>query len=368
MSGLTSTGFSILQNVESVDEPLLLWRSTSQWLGGLIFLIAIMGTLGNKQIKIKPAFLIPGGTSGSNFYNNFNYNFIKVFLIYFFSTIFLIFLFKFTNIRLLDSVHLALTIVSSGGFIPSNNLSDIVINDIQIFILGIALLFPILNFYFFFNIFTRQFKLKNHQEDLQLLVLTRLFTLFFYIFYLPKDSIASVFLAVTTSLSTSGIFINESQNNLSLFFILLTIIGGSLISTSSGLKYIRLYILLKISHHEIYRLVKPINVFDKNLFNTGTKIDDEDLKIAFLVFMLLIVSIFVLSALLSFDDINFENSFKLSILTLTNTVTSAIYGFDKLFFFDLNNYTKLSLIIFMILGKIEVISVLYLIKRFFFRE
>ena len=64
----------------------------------------------------------------------------------------------------------------------------------------------------------------------------------------------------------------------------------------------------------------------------------------------------------------FENSFKLSILTLTNTASSALYGMDNLSFLDLNNFTKLSLILFMILGKIEIIAVIYLIKRFIFRE
>ena len=91
ISGFTTTGFSIIENVENVDEPLILWRSSSQWLGGLLFLVATIGTIGSKQIKIKPAYLITGGASGRNFYNNFNYNFIKILLIYFFSTIFVIF-------------------------------------------------------------------------------------------------------------------------------------------------------------------------------------------------------------------------------------------------------------------------------------
>ena len=105
-----------------------------------------------------------------------------------------------------------------------------------------------------------------------------------------------------------------------------------------------------------------------NLFNTESKIDDQDVKIAFLVFVSFIISIFILSSILTFDNLTFENSFKLSILTLTNTVSSALYGFDSLSFFDLNYFTKMSLIIFMILGKIEIIAVMYLIKRLIFRE
>ena len=367
-SGFTTTGFSIIENVNNIDEPLILWRSSSQWLGGLLFLLATIGTIGSKQIKIKPAYLISGGASGRNFYNNFNYNFIKIFLIYFATTILIIFLYTLFNIRLLDAFNLAFTTISSGGFVPVNELSSIIKNNPQVLILSITLLFPIFNFFLLYDVFTKQFSFRNHQEDLHLGLLVILLTLFFYFFVIPDENFSSLFFAITSSISTSGIAIYSSNFDLSLFFILLTIVGGSLISTSSGFKYTRIYILFKISYQEIYRTVKPINVIDKNLFNTESKIDDQDVKIAFLVFILFIISIFILSGILTLDNLTFENSFKLSILTLTNTASSALYGTNSLIFFDLSNFTKISLILFMILGKVEIIAVIYLIKRFIFRE
>ena len=368
VSGFTTTGFSIMNNPKNIDEPLILWRSSSQWLGGLLFLLATIGTIGSKQIKIKPSYLISGGASGRNFYNNFDYNFIKISLIYFFSTIFVIFLYSLVDIRLLDSVNLAFTTISSGGFIPSDNLSDIIKNNIQIFALSITLLFPIFNFFLIYDVITRQFSFKNYQEDIHLGSLIILLSVFLYFFFISDLGFSNVFFAITSSISTSGISTYSSNFDLSLFFILLTFIGGSLISTSSGFKYTRIYILLKISYQEIYRLVKPINIIDKNLYNSEAKIDDQDLKIAFLVFISFIMSVFILSAILTFDSLSFENSFKLSILTLTNTTSSALYGMAGLDFVDLNKFTKISLIIFMILGKIEIITVVYLIKRFIFRE
>ena len=365
VSGITATGFSIIKNIQNIDEPLLIWRSSSQWLGGLFFLIAVIGTIGSKQIKIKPAYLVAGGALGGNFYNNFYYNFIRILMIYFFSTIFVIFLYSLINIRLLEAYNLALTTISSGGFITSDNLSNIVNSNFQIFILATTLLFPIFNFYLLFNIFSKQFTFKKHQEDLHLGVMIIFLVLFFYFFIISNEGIASTFLAVVSSIATSGISTYSSNFDVSLFFILLTIVGGSVISTSSGLKYIRFYILSKISYQEIYKLAKPKNIFDKNLFNTESKIDDADFKIAFLVFILFIISIFVLSSILTLDNINFENAFKLAILTLTNTVTSPLYGLDSLNFFYLNNITKMSIIIFMILGKIELIAILFLIRKFF---
>ena len=368
VSGFTTTGFSIIENIEEVDEPLLLWRSSSQWLGGLFFLISIIGTLGSKQVKIKPIYLISGASLGSNFRNNFNNIFIRVLLIYFFSTIFVIFIYNLLKIRLLDSFNLAFTTISSGGFLPTESLSNITTNNLQILVLSFTLLFPVFNYYLLFKIFTKQFKFRDHQEDLHLGIVIITLTLLFYFFIIPNEGIAAVFLAVTSSISTSGISTYSSNFDVSLLFILLTIIGGSLISTSSGLKYIRFYILLKISYQEIYKLVKPMNIVNRNLFHSESKIDDEDLKIAFLVFISFIIAIFLLSSILTLDSPSFENSFKLSILTLTNTVTSALYGMDNLSFFDLNNFTKVSLMVFMIFGKIEIIAVLFLIKKYIFKE
>ena len=368
VSGLTTTGFSIIQNIENVDEPLILWRSSSQWIGGLLFLLATIGTIGSKQIKIKPAYLISGGASGNNFYNNFNYNFIKILLIYFTSTIFVIFLYSLIDLRLLDAFNLAFTSISSGGFIPEANLSNILQDDLQTFVFSLTLLFPVFNFFLLHDIVTRKFSFRNYQEDFHLASLVLLLTLLLYFFIIPNEGFSNVFFAVTSSISTSGVTTFSSSIDLSLFYILLTIIGGSLISTSSGFKYTRIYILLKISYQEIYRLVKPINIIDKNLYNSEAKIDDEDVKIAFLVFLAFIISIFILSSILSLDHLTFENSFKLSILTLTNTVGSSLYGIDSISFLDLNILTKMSLIIFMIFGKIEIITVIYLIKRFFFKE
>ena len=368
LSGFTTTGFSVFQNIDNIDEPLLLWRSSSQLLGGLLFLVFAIGTLGSKYIRVKPTYLLSEVNLVSNFYNNFNYNFIKISSIYFTTTLLIISFYTSVDIRLLDSFNLAFTAISSGGFIPTENLSNIIINKYQVFVFSLTLLFPVFNFYLFFNIFTRKFEYNNHQEDVHLGILIVLSTIFFYFFVIADENIFSVFLAVISSISTSGLGIYSSESDISIFLILLTIIGGSLLSTSSGIKYVRLYILLKFSHHEIYRLVKPINIFNRNLFNSQSKIDYEDLKICFLVFISFIIAIFILSSILTLENLNFQNSFKLSILTLTNTTTSSLYGIDNLLFYEMNNFTKISLISFMILGRIEIIAVLFLIKKFLYKE
>ena len=272
------------------------------------------------------------------------------------------------NIRFFDGLNLSLTTVSSGGFLSKNSLSEIVKSDIQVFVLSITLLFPVLNFYLLFNIVTNNFSFKKHQEDQHLIILILLLILFMYFFVMPEEGLANTLLAITSSISTSGISVYTQNYDLSLFFILLTIIGGSLISTSSGFKYVRIYILLKTSYQEMYKLVKPLNITDNNLFNSDVKINDNDTKIAFLIFISFIISIFLLSSILSFENLDFDSYFKLALLTLTNTTNSSLFGIENLNFFDFSNFSKLSLIVFMILGKIEVIAILFLLKKVIFKE
>ena len=213
-----------------------------------------------------------------------------------------------------------------------------------------------------------KFKLEDHHEDLHLALTIILLTLIFYFLINSDENFIKAFLSVISSISNSGIILHSFDFDASLFFILITIIGGSLASTTSGFKYIRFYVLLKISYHEIYRLVKPINIFNRNLFRSNYQIKDEDVKITFLIFISFIIAIFVLSSVLTLDNLNFEDSFKLSILTLTNTTASELYGIKNLSFLDLNSFTKITLITFMIFGKVEIIAILFLFKKFIFRE
>ena len=67
-------------------------------------------------------------------------------------------------------------------------------------------------------------------------------------------------------------------------------------------------------------------------------------------------------------ELNFENSFKLSILTLMNTVNSSIYGLADFDFNNLHFFTKYCLILFMIIGRIELLTILLLIKKFLFKN
>ena len=95
--------------------------------------------------------------------------------------------------------------------------------------------------------------------------------------------------------------------------------------------------------------------------------DTADINKYFLTVLIFVISLFSLTVLLALSDIDFENSFKLAILTLMNTVNSSAYGINDFDFQNLHFLTKYFLIFFMIIGRVELLSLLLIAKKFLFK-
>ncbi len=364
-SGITSTGFSIFNNIKYLDPTLILWRSSSQWIGGLYFLVFIIIIFSNNQYNYRLNHLVHTGNMGSFSKSNTKNAILQIFLVYSLLTVLIFILLNIGNARLFNSLNLSMTIISNGGFLPTNSLSQIFLKDNH-YILAIALLIPTFNIFFIFNFYNKKKLISFHQEDIFLIILISVLSLtMFYSF--KSASISEIIINIVTSISNSGISFTKSVDN-TIIYILLCIMGGSLISNSSGIKFIRIYILVKTAAAEIIRLVRPNNIFNNTIFYSEKKIDNQTINLSFLIFISFFISIFILSSILVLDNISFESSFKLSILTLTNTTNSTLYGITDIRFADLFYSTKLFLILFMIIGKIELISILILLKKLLFKE
>ena len=365
ISGLTGTGFTIFKNIKYLDPTLILWRSSSQWVGGLFFLFFLLIIFANKSFNYKMTNLTFSGENNYNSENNIKDNLLRIFIIYSILTIVILSLLNFSGVRLFNSLNLSMTLVSGGGFLPIDNIGKIISTNFQKIILIFSLIVSLLNFYLLLNIFNKNILIKNHKEDLYLLILSIIFCCLIY--FNNYDGL-DIIIGVTSSLANSGLTLMKSDNNLSLYFLLITIIGGSLISNSSGIKLTRFYILLKITSLEIIRLISPNSIINKTIFGSDKKISDDHVKISFLIFISFFLSLFILSSLLVVDNIGFEKSFKLSILTLTNTVNSEMFNMQNLNFSNLLTSSKISLILFMIIGKIELISIFLIFKKILFKE
>ncbi len=364
VSGLTGTGFTIFKNIKYLDPTLILWRSSSQWIGGLYFLNFLIIIFSSKKFNYKMVSLTHSGESSYSSKENIKNNILKIFIYYCVLSFGIFLLFNISGIRLFNSLNLSMSLISSGGFLPTNLLANIISTHFQKIIFIISLFIAMFNFYLLFNIFDRKVLSREHKEDLYLLFLSVILIL---LVYLNNNSGLDLIISVISSLSNSGLTLIKSDN-LSLYFLFITIIGGSLISNTSGIKLTRFYILLKIASSEIIKLISPNSIINKTIFSSDRKITDDNVKISFLIFISFFLSLFILSSFLVLDDIGFEKSFKLSILTLTNTVNSELFNMENLNFSSLLTSSKISLIIFMIIGKIELISIFLIFKKILFKD
>ena len=365
ISGFTSTGFTIFENIKHIDQSLILWRSTTQWIGGLYFLFSIIFLIDIYDESFKKTL--------TNFFS-FNSSEVlkqafKIFLLYSGITLIIFIILNIFSIRSFDSLNLAFSLISSGGFLPVNDLSNIIKDKTQVIILSILMLTSFFSIFFSFNIiFLKNKNINFFYEDLHLIIYYIVVVTIFFLFFSFNNEFSSNLLSISSSMSNIGFSLETNQSNLNLVYLVLVIIGGSFFSTSSGLRFIKIYSLFKFSINQILSFSRPKNIFMNKLIFTKINFDFDEINKYFLTVLVFILSFFILTTLLSISGINFENSFKLSILTLMNTVNSSSYGLSDFNFNNLNFFIKYSLIFFMIIGRIELLTILLIIKKFLLKN
>ena len=365
VSGFTSTGFSIFENIKHLDESLILWRSSSQWVGGLYFLFSIILLIDIFDINLKKSL--------TN-YLSFNTSetlkqSAKILILYTSLTLGIFILLTMSNIRLFNSLNLAMTLISSGGFLPANNLENIINNKTKEIVLSFTMLLSFFSLFLSYNLLTIKNKSINFfQEDFYLLVYFCILVVLFFLIPESSNNFSEIFLSLTSSVSNIGISLKGSYQNTSFMFLIITIIGGSFFSTSSGIRVVKIYSLFKFSINELASHVKPLNVFINKLEFSGSKLETNDVNKYFISVLIFILSLLILSSLLTMSGINLESAFKLSILTLMNTVNSSIHGLNEFNFNELQYFTKYFFVIFMIIGRVELLTILIILKKFLFKN
>tara|TARA_B100000989_G_scaffold168142_1_gene125816 strand:- start:239 stop:1645 length:1407 start_codon:yes stop_codon:yes gene_type:complete len=365
ISGFTSTGFSVFDNIKHIDEGLILWRSSIQWIGGLYFLFSIIFLIDIYDESLKKSLTNFLSFSSSEILKQT----IKIFLLYSSLTIFIFIVLNIFGIRTFNSLNLAMTIISSGGFLPDNDLSTILITNTQIFIFSLLMLISFFSIFFIYNlVFLRKNNINFFYEDTHLFLYLIVLLSIFFIFFSYDKNFSLNFLNLTSSISNSGISFEVEQKNLNLIYLILVIIGGSFFSTSSGLRFLKIYSLSKYSINQILSFSKPNKVFMNKLIFSKINFDTADINKYFLTVLIFVISLFSLTIFLSLSSIDFEKSFKLSVLTLMNTVNSSAYGITDFDFQNLHFVNKFILIIFMIIGRVELLSFLLIAKKFLFKS
>lgn len=377
MSGYTTTGATILTDIESVNKGILFWRSLTQWIGGMgiiVLAVAILPILGigGMQLFVAEA---PGITP-DKLHPRIKDTAIRLWYIYVGLTISECILLMLGGMTFYDALNHSLTTMSSGGFSTKN---DSIAHFDSAFIQYVIMFFMIVcgtNFTLIYFGFKFQWKkiLKNEEFRNYLLLIT-ITTLIATIALYELGGIGlerafrdTAFQAISL-ISTTG-FITADYTSwgpfLMLVFFVLLFVGGSAGSTAGGVKVVRLTILFKNSFLQLKRQLHPSGVIPVRL---NGKAISQDITFIILAFIILYLTIFVMSCLfMSMIGVDFLTAIG-SVATSLGNVGPGIGSVGPV-----NNFSaipavgKWFLAALMLVGRLELFTVLMLFTPYFWRR
>ena len=389
VSGYTTTGASILDDIEVLPEGILFWRSLTHWIGGMgiiVLAIAILPLLGIGGMQLFAA--EAPGPSADKLHPRITDTAKRLWFIYLGYTLAETLLLKLAGMSFFDAINHALATLSTGGF-STKNLSLAYWNN-EPLIQYIVILFMFLagsNFVLSYFAFTGKVQRIIKDEEFKyyasmILVFTLITALVVYFKaevpiseYHPKvlgegeSSFRHGLFQVIAVITTTG-FVTADFTNwtpfLTIFFFGLMFLGGSAGSTSGGVKVVRHLILIKNGFLEFKRTLHPNAIL---LVRYNNKAISGDIVFNILGFFILYMLSFIIGALgFSMMEIEFESAIGLAASTLGN-VGPALGDFGPV-----NNYAPLPSIgkwwasFLMLIGRLELFTVLILFTPFFWRN
>ena len=365
ISGFTSTGFTVFENIRQIDTSLILWRSSSQWIGGLYFLFSLLLLIDVFDENLKKSITNYISFNSSEIVKQS----LKIIVLYSVLTLIIFLLLKLINLRTFDAYNFSLTIISSGGFLSVNNFDNLFNSDISKIILSVTIIFSYFSLFFTYNLFFFSKKRINYlSEDFYLFIYIAIIISIIFVFFNFDNNFLSILVSIVSSISNLGISFNDTPKNLSFIFLILVIIGGSFFSTSSGLRVVRVLSLIKFSLNNLLSHSKPNQIYLNKISLSNSTTNITDINKYFLSIVIFLISLFAITSLLSISGINLENAFKIGILTIMNTVNSSMYDLAEFDFFNLSFFPKFTLIVFMIIGRIEMLTIFILLKKYLFKN
>tara|TARA_Y100000590_G_C15719527_1_gene1013068 strand:+ start:1694 stop:3100 length:1407 start_codon:yes stop_codon:yes gene_type:complete len=365
ISGFTSTGFTIFDNVKHLDQSIILWRSSSQWIGGLYFLFSIILLINVFDDKLKKSLT---NFLSFNTSETFNQSF-KVLILYSILTFIIFVILKLIDFRTFNAVNFSLSLISSGGFLPTNSLDKVINTDFKKIIFSILMLISFFSIFLSYNLtFIKKKNLNVFFEDFYLLLYLLIVIIIFFLFFNYNENFIDILFSISSSISNIGFSLKGTNSDQYFIFLILVIIGGSFFSTSSGIRFIKLFTLIKYSINDLLSHTKPKQILISKMAFSEKNIDQTDVNKYFFTLIVFIISLSTIVSLLLLSNIDLDNSFKLGILTIMNTVNSSNYGIENFDFLNLNYFSKLALMTFMIIGRVELLTILILAKKFLFKN
>jgi trk system potassium uptake protein TrkH len=377
MSGFTTTGSSILNNIEELPHGILFWRSLTQWMGGMgiiVMFLAILPTLGigGRELFVAE---VPGPapdkltprikeTARSLWGLYMLFTFIETLLLY------------AGGMSLFDSINHSLTTMATGGYSTKQASIGFYTSPYIQYIIILFMFIAGTNFTLSYGVITGRFtKVFKDEEFRFYLLLVAFFSVLIAIGIFAsgnidgeqafRDSLFTVVSIITTTGYATADYLLWTPFLGMLIFVLF-FVGGSAGSTGGGVKVVRILLLFKNSFYELKRLVHPSAVIPIRYNN---KVVDQKIVTNILAFFVFYIIIFMISAvLMSFWTSDIYSAFSAVATTLGNVGP----GFGEIGpmenFYHLPNLAKWFLAFLMMLGRLELFTVLILFSPSFWKH
>ncbi len=378
MSGFTTTGSTILRHIDDVPKGLLLWRSITQWIGGIgiiVFALLLLPMVSGNAVSLYNSEVT--GISKDKFSPKIKQTASRLWIIYLIITFVLILLLWVGPMSLFDSICHAFTTVSTGG-LSTKQASIAYWNSAYVeYVITLFMFIGGVNFSLIYFLFKGNFKkiLRDEEFKWYLLVfaiVTLLVAAGLYSSGLVKGvetsfrtSIFQV-ISVMTSTGFSTTDFTLWGVPYAMLMYLLMVFCASAGSTSGGLKIVRMVILSKNAINEFKRQVHPNAILPVRL--NGNVVSNEVVT-KILAFIFLYLTILVLSFLvLSFSGMSFEESTSAAISCLSNVGPGLGTLASNGHFGDIPEFAKWYLSFLMLVGRLEIFTVLSLFMPAFWKR
>lgn len=362
VSGFTTTGASILSNVEALEHSLLFWRSFTHLVGGmgvLVLALAILPKNTNQSLHIMKA-EVPGPTFGK-LVAKMSYNSRILYMIYIFITIIIIILLKLGGMPLFDSVVHAFGTVGTGGFGIKNSSVAYYNSSYIDYVLGIGMLLCGMNFNLFYALLLKNYKQVFKNEELKYycsIVVLAIIAIVINIAPAYKNSnrlFRDVFFTVSSVITTTG-YSTVDFDAWPVFsktvLLFLMFVGGCAGSTAGGLKVSRIAILFKTVVGEFKKIGTPNRVINIKM---DKKVITKELSSGISTYLMLYITIFLIAILcVSWDSPDFISAFSAVAATFNNIGPGMGIVGPTSNYASFSNINKLILSLVMLLGRLEI--------------
>ena len=377
VSGLTTTGATIFVNLDNELKSILFYRALLQWVGGLgivVLALALFPILGIGGMQ-----LYRGEAS-----NPVNNNKLRpkmaetaksLWFIYLFLTILCFFCYRFSGMTNFDAVTHAFTTIAIGGFSNYDNSFAYFSNNFIYLFASVFMFLSAISFSLHFVAFNK-IDITGYFKDKELRFYTTIIFVSLILIFIVLQStnannnfdtlILSVF--QTISFATTTGFVSTDQSSLPLFIPYLLIalagMGACAGSTGGGLKAIRVYILFRQAKNELKKLIHPSSVIPLKI---GDNVIDKEISDSVWGFVsVYLFALFFGILLILATGINIETAFS-TIFSCLNNLGPAL-GDATENYASLNDASKIILSFTMILGRLEIYTLLVLFTTFFWRS